>query len=345
MIKPASRRGQRLLFSTAVLLLAFVVAARLSGNHPEIDIVAAGRATLDVPLESARVPTNGIELHVVFAGPKDGPPVVLLHGFPEFWWGWHHQIAALAKAGFRVIAPDQRGYDLSDKPRDVGAYRLQTLEADIVDLTRHLGYEATYLAGHDWGGMVAWRLAIDRPDHVRKLVIFNMGHPLAFRDAAQDPAHQQESISWYRVFFQIPMIPELTMRFGDWGRLVENLRDTSRPGAFSDEDIRYYKSAWSRPNAMRSMVNWYRAGFRYWPAETGDGMVHVPTHIVWGVQEVFMESRLAGLSAKHCDDAQLTEIPDAGHWLLHEEPQRTSQVMIDFFRDAEPTPEAEGSAP
>jgi epoxide hydrolase 4 len=339
----APRRGEKILVIMAALFAGFVVAARWSGNQPELDVVAAGRAALGVPLESAWVPTNGITLHVVLAGPKHGPPVVLLHGYPEFWWGWHKQIAALARAGFRVIAPDQRGYDLSDKPSGVEPYRLQHLELDIVGLMRQLGYEATYLAGHDWGGVVAWRLAIDYPQHVRKLVIFNMGHPLAFRDAAQDTAHEEASISWYRTFFQIPWIPELVMRFGDWEMLAQNLRDTSRPGAFSEEEMRYYKSAWARPGAMGSMINWYRAGFRYWPKESGDGLVRVPTHIVWGMREVFMESRLASLSAKHCADARVTEVPDAGHWLLHEEPELTSRVMIHFFRNDEPAPSPTGN--
>src|SRR5262245_31505943 len=179
MDRPAHRILRRLgsTATVATALLAVLLAAGIiSGNHLAVDVVAAGAHRLGIGLESRLVSTNGTHLYVVLAGPQNGPPVVLLHGFPEFWWGWNQQIAALANAGFRVVAPDQRGYDLSDKPDGVEAYRLALLERDIVGLIENLGYTSVYLAGHDWGGVVAWRVAIDYPEHVRKLVIFNMGH-------------------------------------------------------------------------------------------------------------------------------------------------------------------------
>lgn len=329
------RKPHRLLHVVVIVLCllgAGLIAGYISGNQAPIDVVAAGKRKLGIDLDSERIATNGIQLHVVMAGPKDGPPVVLLHGFPEFWWGWNEQIAQLAAAGFRVIAPDQRGYNASDKPAGAEAYRLENLERDIVGLLDHFGYQNIYLAGHDWGGVVAWQLTIDYPDRIRKFVSFNMGHPLAFRDAEEAP-DQEKTISWYRTFFQIPWIPEFVGRSGNWALLAKNLRDTSRAGTFSDAEMAYYKYAWDHDGAMGSMINWYRAAFRYPYEVTGDGTVRVPTRIVWGMKDAFLESRLGRLSLKHCTDATLTEVPTAGHWLLHEEPDLTSRQMIEFYSD------------
>jgi len=319
----------------AVLLMLLVGAAYRSGRQEPIDVVAETAKRLGVALESRTVVGNGVLLHVVEAGPKDGPPVVLLHGYPEFWWGWNQQIARLARAGFHVIAPDQRGYDASDKPKDIEDYRVDLLVGDIIALILHLRYESVYLAGHDWGGAIAWRLAINYPERVRKLVMFNAPHPLAWLDAQNDAA-SEKAISWFRTFFQLPWLPEIGTRMANWRLVEKNLRDTSRPGTFSDRDMAYYKYAWDRDGAMHSMINWYRAAFRYPPTIAGSGVVEVPTRLVWGMQDRFFPSNLAALSIRHCTHGTLVEVPNAGHWLLHEEPDLTSQQMIDFFSSQAP---------
>lgn len=319
----------------AGLLVVVLAVGLLSGRHDPIDVVAATARRDGIELDAQLIPTNGIRLHVVQAGPKDGPPVVLLHGYPEFWWGWNQQIAPLARAGFRVIVPDQRGYNASDKPDGIEAYRVEMLVDDILGLIRQLGYEKVHLAGHDWGGAIAWYLVLEHPEHFRKLVMFNSPHPLAWVDARQD-ATQEQTINWFRTFFQLPVVPEVTGRLGDWWLLRKNLRDTSHPGTFPDADMAYYTSAWDRDGAMgamHSMINWYRASFRYPHHVVGNGMVHLPTRIVWGMRDRFFDSRLARLSVKHCADAQLVEVHDAGHWLLHEEPQFTSRMMVEFFKE------------
>jgi pimeloyl-ACP methyl ester carboxylesterase len=308
------------------------ITASLSGREQPIDVVAATESRLGIELDSQLIPTNGIRLHVVQAGPKDGPPVVLLHGYPEFWWGWNQQVARLARAGFRVIVPDQRGYNGSDKPKGIEAYRVETLVDDIVGLLHTLGYEKVYLAGHDWGGAIAWYLVIEHPEHFRKLVMFNAPHPLAWVDARQS-AEKEDTINWFRTFFQLPVLPELVGRAGDWWLLTKNLRDTSRPGTFPPADMAYYKYAWDRDGAMSTMIDWYRASFRYPHHATGDATVHMPTRIVWGMKDRFFESRLGRFSVQHCTNATLVELPDAGHWLLHEEPEMTSRQMIEFFAE------------
>lgn len=202
---------------------------------------------------------DGIRLHWVEAG--RGPLVVLLHGFPEFWYSWRVQISALADAGFRVVAPDQRGYNRSEKPRELRAYRMDALAGDVVALIRHLGEERAVVAGHDWGGAVAWHLARRRPEVLDRLVILNAPHPAAYRRALR--TSDQLLRSWYIFFFQLPWLPELAIRAFDY-RVLERVlrRDPVRPDAFTDADVARYKEALSRPGALRGALSWYRANFR-----------------------------------------------------------------------------------
>jgi pimeloyl-ACP methyl ester carboxylesterase len=314
----------------AIACGAIVVVAQLSGRQKPLGVVSATARRHGVELRSGLIDTNGTRLHVVQAGPEDGPPVILLHGYPEFWWGWHEQIARLARAGFRVIAPDQRGYNASDKPAGIEAYQVDQLTGDVLGLMDALEIRQAYLAGHDWGGAIAWYLVIEHPERFRKLVMFNSAHPRAWVEARKEPT-QEETINWFRTFFQIPWLPEVTARLGNWGLLAKNLRDTSRDGTFPESDLDYYRYAWDRDGAMQAMINWYRASFRYPKTLEGDGRVAVPTRIVWGMQDRFFASRMGRLSVEQCSNATLVELPDAGHWLLHEEPERTSREMIEFF--------------
>lgn len=325
------RRITRVLLSTVAILVVLVGVGYWSGCNDPIDVVAEGEKLHGLDLRAAMVPANGVRLHVVEAGPRDGPAVILLHGFPEFWWAWHEQMARLAQAGFRVIVPDQRGYNLSDKPRDVSAYDVPTLTADIIGLMGQLGLDRAYLAGHDWGGAIAWTLAIDHPERFLKLAMFNSPHPFAWRDAEASPA-EEESVTWFRLFFQLPWVPEVSSRFGNWWLLARSVVGTARPGAFSERDVDLYKQAWAQPGAFGAMVNWYRAAFRHPYRVAGDGLVRMPVRLVWGMNDAFFAKRMLGLSARHCADATVVELPEATHWLLHEEPDRTSREMIDFFR-------------
>src|SRR5262245_31448018 len=318
-------------FIVAIAVVAFALASFLSGRQPPLDVVAQTARRDGIELDSRLVATNGTRLHVVQAGPSDGPPVVLLHGYPEFWWGWHEQIARLSRAGFRVVVPDQRGYNASDKLADIAAYRVPVLTGDIIGLLDALGVSRADLAGHDWGGAIAWHLAIEHPERFRRLVMFNAPHPRAFKDVRDEPG-QEETINWFRTFFQLPWVPEATARLGNWGLLAKNLRDTSRAGTFPDADLDYYRSAWDHDGAMGAMINWYRASSRYPYSASGDGRVRLPTRIVWGMKDAFFESRMARLSAQHCSDVSVLEVANAGHWILHEEPELTSRQMIDFFR-------------
>jgi epoxide hydrolase 4 len=311
----------------ALVLVALVWLGHWSGNQPPRDAVAAAERELGIDLETRRVNVGEVELFTVMAGPADGPPVVLLHGFPEFWYAWYRQMGLLAAAGFRVIAPDQRGYDASDKPSGAAAYSIDKLSGDIAGLITALGYDKAFLAGHDWGGGVAWQVAIRHPERVRKLAIIDTPHPHAGRDFKSE----KETISWYRTFFQIPWLPQWAARLANWRVQAGMLRDTARPGAFPDEKLDLYRSAWDRDGAMTTMIDWYRAAYRFWPADAGSAQVAIPTLIVVAPEDAFIPSDLTRASMKYLDNGTLLELPAGTHWVLQEDPQGTSQVLIDFF--------------
>ena len=319
-------RAARWIALVAVALALLVVAGERSGDQPPRDAVAAAERELGIDLEERTVDVGEVALHVVLAGPEGGPPVVLLHGFPEFWYAWYRQMGALAAAGFRAIAPDQRGYGASHKPRGVESYRVDRLAGDVAGLVAALGYESAFVAAHDWGGGVAWQLAQRHPERVRKLVVLNTPHP----GAARDLESQEESVSWYRTVFQIPWLPEWAARLASWRLLVGSLRDTAAPGTFPDEKLDLYRSAWDREGAFSSMVNWYRAAFRH-PEAFETGRVALPTLVVVARDDAFIPSDLTRASLDHLDQGRLVELGTGTHWVLQEEPELTSQILIEFF--------------
>ncbi len=284
-------------------------------------------------LRHATVPAaDGIRLHVVEAGPEDGRPVLVLHGFPEFWYGWRHQIGPLADAGYRVQVPDQRGYGDSDRPAPVSAYNLDALAADVAALIRSTGHPGAAVVGHDWGGIVGWWLALRHPELVERLAVLNAPHPIAFRRHLRTSPGQMLR-SWYMFALQIPWLPEANLRRRNWRALAEGLRATSRAGAFTDEDLDRYRQAWSQPGAITGMIHWYRAAMRHAPAPPAEIRVSVPTLLIWGEQDRFIDRRVAAMSLDRCDRGRLEMIEEATHWVQHEEPARVNRLLIDFLRD------------
>lgn len=282
------------------------------------------------PLETIFSQNANIRLHAVAAGPKDGPVVVLLHGFPEFWYGWRKQIEPLAAAGFRVIVPDQRGYNLSSKPSGVASYALTELVSDVIAIADQLGQNKIFLAGHDWGAAVAWSTAILHPHRIAKLVVLNVPHPSVMRKFLSTRIGQLFR-SWYMFFFQLPWLPETLFSVDDYQIGVRALLRSSRAGTFSLEDLAQYRMAWSQPGALTAMINWYRALFRY-RTKFPDRTAHIPTRILWGERDAFLMLEMAKESLRYCTDAELYTFADATHWLQHEEPARVSELLIDFFR-------------
>jgi len=283
-----------------------------------------------VPLEELWFHNGDVRLNAVAAGPVDGPLAILLHGFPEFWYSWRKQIGPLAEAGFRVVAPDQRGYNVSSKPPAVADYSVSNLMADVIAIADLLGRDKFFLAGHDWGAAVAWATALQYPQRLGKLAILNVPHPAVFLHTLRTNPRQMLR-SWYMALFQLPRIPEARFAANNFAVGVKALVASSRPGTFSAEDLDQYRKAWANPGTPTAMINWYRAAFRHRPA-LADPQVHVATRILWGQRDRFLLPEMAQESLKYCDSAELTYFPDATHWLQHEEPEAVNVALIEFFR-------------
>ncbi|MER2079862.1 alpha/beta fold hydrolase [Psychrobacillus psychrotolerans] len=284
--------------------------------------------------EHKYIETNGIKLHVVQQGPEEGQLVILLHGFPEFWYGWSNQMSYLAAKGFRVWAPDQRGYNLSDKPKKVSDYRMDQLSADVASLIKASGKEKVILVGHDWGGIVAWRVAREYPELLHKLIILNAPHELAMsKQLLQHPLQILKSS--YIAFFQLRGIPEKIFGMSNWKAVEKALVSSSRKGTFSEEELQNYRTAWSQPGAMRSMINWYRALVANYTSSDVPSRVTVPTFLIWGAKDQFLGSELASKSLEFCENGRGVLLGEATHWVHHEEPERVNQLILDFI-DQEP---------
>lgn len=281
-------------------------------------------------LDSTRVAVNGIDLHVKQGGPEDGTPVVFLHGFPEFWYGWRNQLEFFVERGYRVIVPDQRGYNRSDKPTNACEYRLDRLVDDVVELMRYLGYGSVDLVSHDWGAIVGWVLAEHYPGTVSSLTVMNVGHPGIFESyITSHPSQFFRSI--YMFLFVVPCIPELIL--GAWDHLLmrKGLEWSSRADTFTTEDIRKYVTAWKKPDALRSMINWYRASLIYSSDFDAEPTIECPVQILWGQRDQFLETELAELCAEKINRANLTLFSEASHWIHHEIPEKVNAKTHEFI--------------
>ena len=283
-------------------------------------------------LEHSYIETNGIRLHLVQAGPQSGTPVVLLHGFPENWRCWRRQIPALVEAGCRVIVPDQRGYNLSDKPEGVKAFSMDELFKDVIGLIDVLGYEKVNLVGHDWGAAVAWVVANQHPERLHRLGILNVPHPEVMKRFLKRDLEQLRR-SWYIFFFQLPWLPEALMRAQDWRAMVRALHDSGKTHTFTDEDMEKYKEAWSQPGALTAMLNWYRAAVRFQMPEMKDARIRIPTLMIWGMKDVALSHRLARPSMDYCDEGNLILFPEATHWVQLDEADSVNHYLADFLLD------------
>ena len=272
-----------------------------------------------------------VRLHYVEAG--EGPLVLLLHGFPQFWYEWRHQIPALLEAGFRVVAPDMRGYNLSDKPPGVRAYRVELLACDVERLILACGERTAAVVGHDWGAIVAWITAMRHPGRVGRLAILNVPHPARFPDVLLSP--EQLLRSSYVLFFQLPSLPEEVIRAGDFALLRSALRrDPVRAGAFTAEDIERYVGAMKRPGALTATLNYYRALLRN-PKETRALLkrVETPVLVIWGERDRFLNRGLAEPPRLWVPNLLRVErLPDASHWVAEDRPREVNALLLDFLR-------------
>jgi epoxide hydrolase 4 len=290
----------------------------------------------ETPLVHRYADLGDVRLHYVEAG--SGPLVVLLHGFPEFWYSWRHQIPALVRAGYRVVAPDMRGYHQSSKPRGVQAYRADLLTRDVAGLVRHVGVARAVVVGHDWGAAVAWGVAMRYPELVERLVILNVPHPARMLRALRTARQLRKS--WYMFFFQLPRLPEALLRANDFATLRRPFRvDPVRRDAFSAADIERYVEAARQPGALTGAINYYRALFREGPGRTRASIrrIEAPVLVIWGEQDRYLGAELAAPDPGLVPDVRVERLPDASHWVQADRPERVNALLLAFLADLRPT--------
>ena len=276
------------------------------------------------------VTANGIKLHYVEAG--HGPAVVLLHGFPDFWYLWRRQLPALEAAGFRAIAPDLRGYNLSARPSRVADYKLETLINDVIAFCGSVADNGCALAGHDWGGFLAWYAAARRPDLFHKLVIFNTAHPARYRQLLRLRSSQLWR-SWYFGLFQLPGIPERLMH----ARLQARIRRAAtRPtSSRTPEELMRYAAVFNSPHSYREPLHYYRAAARglLTGANTRIERITMPTLVLWGDRDPFLDVRNVQGLERWVTNLRVVHFPTARHWPMLEEPEEVNREIINFLQE------------
>jgi pimeloyl-ACP methyl ester carboxylesterase len=273
--------------------------------------------------------TNGIRMHYVTQG--EGPLIVLLHGFPEFWYSWRNQIPFLAEHGYTVVAPDLRGYNDTDKPRR--GYDVPTLLRDIVGLITGLGQEKAIIVGHDWGGALAWAFAMRYPAMTDRLIVMNAPHPGAMLREIR--TLKQLRKSWYIFFFQIPWLPEYVLLRNHANEIGRGLRGSAvQKSVFPREETAKYQEAMSKPGAMTAALNYYRQVFRRLPRSSWGTkfQVSVPTLLIWGEQDIALGIELTTGLEQWVDDIEIKRIADSGHWVQQEKPDLVNEYMLEFLQ-------------
>jgi len=271
--------------------------------------------------------TNGIKLHYVTQG--EGPLMLFLHGFPEFWYSWRHQIPEFA-TDHKVVALDLRGYNESDKPEAQSAYVMAEFMKDVKGVIEGLGYDRCLLVGHDWGGAIAWSFAYAYPELVDRLVILNLPHPAKFAEGLRTP--QQLLRSAYIFFFQIPLLPELLIQLNDYQVLETAFKGMAvNKNAFSDEDIEAYKNAFARRDTLTAALNYYRNVFAQGLTSRDWGILTTPTLMIWGEADTALGKELTYGTEKYVQDFRIRYIPHCSHWVQQEQPQLVNQLIRDFL--------------
>ena len=289
------------------------------------------------------IDVGAVVLHVAEARPRgesgevadgehrvspDAPLVVFLHGFPEFWWSWRHQLRAFADAGFWAVAPDLRGYNESDKPDGVEAYELEPLSADVAGLIRALGRKNAIVVGHDWGALVAWCVAEMHPSVVRKLAILNVPHPLQMTRGLRRLGQLKKS--WYIFFFQLPRLPERVISRSDFAWI----RRTFGVDGFTEGEIEPYVQALKAKGALTAALNYYRAAIRrLLTGRTPKSVtIECPVLVIWGDADRYLGKEMAEPPARFVPDARVVHIPEASHWVQNAAPDEVNRLLLEFAR-------------
>lgn len=274
--------------------------------------------------------TNGIQLHYVEEG--SGELVILLHGFPEYWYSWRNQIPVLSKT-HRIVAVDMRGYNLSDKPQAISAYSMDKLAKDIADLVLALGEEKAIIIGHDWGAGVAWAVAILYPERVKKLGIINVPHPYEMQKALMGGNFSQLLKSYYIFLFQIPRLPEYLLGKDLKGFFKKTFKNMSPyKKEISDAEASSYAEAYAQPGALTGALNYYRAMVRYRDVlpETHPKLT-MPVLMIWGEQDTALGKELTCNTKDYCENLELIYDPTSGHFIQHDNPELVNRELVKFI--------------
>ena len=275
---------------------------------------------------------GAVKIHYAKAGEGE-KLVILLHGFPEFWYSWRHQLAALSDE-YTVVAPDLRGFNLSDKPPSISDYDIEKTVDDVIGLIHHFGREKAAVIGHDWGAAAAWRLAQNHPEYVWKLGAMQVPPMEILR---KNQSLKQLFASWYMFFFQLPVLPELLLKLNDYAALESGLRNsTVEKDVFDDGDIAEYKKAWSEPLALTAMLNYYRANVlkRFLIKTETEPKIKVPTIFIYGEQDqAILPESVKGI--KEMIDAPYEEfhVPSSGHWVQQEAAEAVNEILREFLAE------------
>jgi pimeloyl-ACP methyl ester carboxylesterase len=281
-----------------------------------------------IKFDYARV--GGIKLHYAMAGTGE-KLVILLHGFPEFWYAWRHQLVDLSDE-YTVVAPDLRGFNLSDKPKQVSDYEIDNLVDDITGLIRYFKRDKAVVAGHDWGAGVAWAIATKNPEYVEKLVCLQVPPVPVWK---KNQTLKQFFASWYMFFFQIPRIPEWLLSRNDFEKLVIGLKtSTAEKGVFTDADIDAYKKAWGEPDALRCSINYYRANIikRMFGSQTQTNKINVPTLFIYGEKDhAVLPETVENVGDFIDSEYKELRIPNSGHWVQIEASDAVTGALREFI--------------
>jgi len=276
-----------------------------------------------------RVPANGINFEVATMGSGDRL-ALCLHGFPEHAYSWRHQMPLLARLGYRVWAPNLRGYGNTDSPREVSAYKISTLVEDVACLIRAANPRETFLLGHDWGGLLAWLLAMEQPQLIDRLAIMNVPHPTCFVRELRRPG--QLARSWYFLFVQLPWLAEFLLSRGNGRAAAHIIRRTSRnPARFPNDALEVSRANAARPGGLTAMLNWYRAAFRggeirRYSARNAP-IIRVPTLFLWGDADVALSLRTTRGTEQYVSDLTMRVLPGVSHWIQQEAPEAVNAML------------------
>jgi len=274
---------------------------------------------------------KNVRLHYVEAGPEDKPLMIMLHGFPEFWYSWRFQIPEFSK-DYRVVALDNRGYGDSDKPKGVKNYAMDHLTGDLKEMIENLGYTSAVVVGHDWGAAISWAFAMKYPEMVDQLIIMNVPHPAAFAKHLAKSKSQFKK-SWYAFFFQLPCLAEFFLSYNDYEQIEACFTKEpwgAKKGAFTEEDIEAYKFNAASEGTLTCAVNYYRANIGRKRGSTKDKL-KMPVCVIFGTNDGALDTEMAIMSEDYCEDFTLNLVEGISHWVQQEAPDECTKHMKNFL--------------